>query len=88
MKRISRTLIAASAATVFAVSMAAAPAAASGHDHGPQGKQLGKLAQQCAYERGYDSLGDAFGSRPHASMRGGVPGYLAAHCGYGYGYNG
>lgn len=82
MKRISRTLIAASAATAFAVSLAAAPAAASGHDHDMNGKQLGKLAQQCAEYRGYDSLGDAFGSRPHGNMRGGVPAYLRAHCGY------
>ena len=79
MKKISRTLIAVSAATVFAMSMAVAPAAADGHG-GPQGKQLGKLAQQCAYERGYPSIGAAFGSSPHGNMRGGVPAYLKAHC--------
>ena len=81
MKKISRTLIAVSAATVFAMSMAVAPAAADGHG-GPQGKQLGKLAQQCAsdvFDR--ESIGASFGSRPHGNMRGGVPAYLKAHCG-------
>ena len=80
MKQIRRALVATGAATVLTLSMAATPAAAAGHHDERGGKQLGKAAQACAYERGYSSLGEAFGSRPHSNMAGGVPAYLKRHC--------